>query len=46
LIVLAEGRVLADGPVDQVTRIDHPWIRSYFSIRTMVGAEDTPAHGS
>ncbi len=41
LIVLAEGRVLADGPVREVIGIDHPWIRSYFSIRTMVGA-----HGS
>ena len=36
LIVLADGRVLADGPVAEVTQIDHPWIQSYFSIRTMV----------
>jgi phospholipid/cholesterol/gamma-HCH transport system ATP-binding protein len=46
LIVLAEGHVLADGPVGEVMRIDHPWIQSYFSIRTMIGAEDAPAHGS
>lgn len=37
LIVLAEGKVLADGPVADVARLDHPWIRSYFSIRTMIG---------
>ena len=36
LIVLAEGRVLADGPVHEVIRGEHPWIRSYFSVRTMV----------
>jgi phospholipid/cholesterol/gamma-HCH transport system ATP-binding protein len=42
LIVLADGRVLADGPVAEVTQIEHPWIRSYFSIRTMVrGSGDT-----
>jgi len=46
LIVLAEGHVLADGPVGEVMRIDHPWIQSYFSIRTMIGAEGAPAHGS
>jgi phospholipid/cholesterol/gamma-HCH transport system ATP-binding protein len=46
LIVLAEGRVLADGPVAEITRIDHPWIQSYFSIRTMVGAAGGSAHGS
>ncbi|MGE5339814.1 MAG: ABC transporter ATP-binding protein [Gemmatimonadota bacterium] len=46
LIVLANGRVLADGPVHEVTRIDDPWIRSYFSIRTMVSAEGPGAHGS
>jgi phospholipid/cholesterol/gamma-HCH transport system ATP-binding protein len=36
LIVLAEGKVLADGPVREVSQIDHPWIRSYFAIRTML----------
>ena len=46
LIVLAEGRVLADGPVGEVTRFDHPWIQSYFSIRTMVAAEGASVHGS
>jgi len=38
LIVLQEGLVLADGPVSEVMHVDHPWIRSYFSIRTMVTA--------
>lgn len=36
LIVLADGRVLADGPVDEVIRTDHAWIREYFAIRKMV----------
>jgi phospholipid/cholesterol/gamma-HCH transport system ATP-binding protein len=35
LIVLAEGRVLADAPPAEVVRIDHPWIHSYFAVRTM-----------
>jgi phospholipid/cholesterol/gamma-HCH transport system ATP-binding protein len=42
LIVLADGRVLADGTVAEVTRIEHPWIQSYFSIRTMVAAGSGP----
>ena len=46
LIVLANGRVLADGPVHDVTCIDDPWIRSYFSIRTMVSTEGPGGHGS
>lgn len=33
IIVLGEGRVLADGTVSQVRRVEHPWIRSYFSAR-------------
>ncbi|MFN9212670.1 MAG: ABC transporter ATP-binding protein [Betaproteobacteria bacterium] len=37
LIVLADGRVLADAPPAEVVRIDHPWIRAYLSGRTMVG---------
>lgn len=31
VIVLHDGRVIADGPVPQVARMDHEWIRSYFS---------------
>ncbi len=37
VIVLARGTVLADGPVREVMEVDDEWIRSYFSIRTMVG---------
>lgn len=33
VIVLGEGQVLADGPVDVVSKLDHPWIKSYFSAR-------------
>lgn len=36
VIVLARGKVLADGPVKEVVEVDDEWIRSYFSIRTMV----------
>ena len=46
LIVLAEGKVLADGPVAEVSRLPHPWIRSYFSIRTMVDASPLRTDGS
>ncbi len=32
-IALSAGKVIADGPVDQVVRSEHPWIREYFSAR-------------
>ncbi len=32
-IVLGEGKVLADGTVDAVSKVAHPWISSYFSAR-------------
>jgi phospholipid/cholesterol/gamma-HCH transport system ATP-binding protein len=35
-IALSEGQVIADGPVDAVMKIDHPWIRDYFSSRAAV----------
>jgi phospholipid/cholesterol/gamma-HCH transport system ATP-binding protein len=35
-IALSEGQVIADGPVDAVMKIDHPWIRDYFSARAAV----------
>ena len=33
VIVLAGGKVIADGRVDEVKTLDDPWIRSYFSAR-------------
>jgi phospholipid/cholesterol/gamma-HCH transport system ATP-binding protein len=39
VIVLAGGRVRADGPVDEVTRVDDPWVREYFSVRRMAHTE-------
>lgn len=35
LIVLARGKVLADGTVAQVVDVDDEWVRSYFSVRRM-----------
>jgi len=32
IIVLDGGKVLADGPLKEVQDVDHPWIRSYFSV--------------
>jgi phospholipid/cholesterol/gamma-HCH transport system ATP-binding protein len=34
VIVLHDGKVIADGPVDQVAELDHDWIRNYFSAHT------------
>ena len=31
VIVLHGGKVIADGPVEEVAKVDHEWIRSYFS---------------
>ena len=36
VIVLAQGRVRADGPVREVMHVDDPWVRSYFAVRTML----------
>ena len=33
LLVLARGRVLADGTVKEVMAVDDAWIREYFSVR-------------
>jgi phospholipid/cholesterol/gamma-HCH transport system ATP-binding protein len=33
VIVLSRGKVIADGPVHAVRRLEHPWIRDYFSAR-------------
>jgi phospholipid/cholesterol/gamma-HCH transport system ATP-binding protein len=29
-VVLGAGKVIADGPVDRVRAVDHPWLRQYF----------------
>jgi phospholipid/cholesterol/gamma-HCH transport system ATP-binding protein len=36
VVVLARGRVIADGPVREVAALDDPWIRSYFAVRRTV----------
>ncbi len=33
VIVLHEGKIIADGQVGEVARTEHPWIRSYFASR-------------
>lgn len=38
LIVLAQGKVLADGPLSEVLALDDPWLREYFSVRRDTGA--------
>jgi phospholipid/cholesterol/gamma-HCH transport system ATP-binding protein len=51
VVVLGNGKVLADGTVDEVMAFDDPWIQSYFSsrqsqqarIRSGDPAADTPA---
>lgn len=35
VIVLFEGKVIADGPVREVARVQHEWIRSYFDTRAV-----------
>ena len=32
-IALSQGKVIADGPIAEVMRSDHPWIQEYFSAR-------------
>lgn len=31
VVVLYDGKVIADGPVDEVAQVEHEWIRAYFS---------------
>ena len=42
IIVLGEGKVLADGTIEEILRSDNQWIKSYFSVRTMVDANGEP----
>ena len=30
-VVLGAGKVIAEGPVDSVRAVDHPWLRQYFA---------------
>ena len=39
LIVLARGKVLADGTLPEVMAVGDPWIGEYFSVRRMAGRE-------
>jgi len=38
IIVLGNGKVVADGTLDEVTSVDDAWIRSYFSVRATFAA--------
>ncbi len=40
IIVLGKGKVVADGTIDEITAVDDPWIRSYFSVRAMISSEE------
>ncbi len=42
VIVLHDGSVIADGPVEEVAQTDHEWIRSYFMCTPRAGMN--PAH--
>jgi phospholipid/cholesterol/gamma-HCH transport system ATP-binding protein len=42
IVVLARGKVLADGKARDVIEVDDPWIQSYFSVRTMVSGSPGP----
>lgn len=36
IVVLGGGRVIADGDLDAVTRVEDPWIQSYFASRRVL----------
>jgi phospholipid/cholesterol/gamma-HCH transport system ATP-binding protein len=36
IVVLGDGKVVADGPAAEVMQVDDPWIQSYFSSRRTV----------
>jgi phospholipid/cholesterol/gamma-HCH transport system ATP-binding protein len=31
IAVLAEKRVLVEGPIEEMTKVDHPWVQEYFT---------------
>jgi phospholipid/cholesterol/gamma-HCH transport system ATP-binding protein len=33
VLVLGDGKLLADGPVEEVARVDDPWVQEYFHSR-------------
>jgi len=39
-IVLAGGKVIADGSVKDVMQVDDPWLQSYFRLRTMLEGKE------
>jgi phospholipid/cholesterol/gamma-HCH transport system ATP-binding protein len=41
VIVLSAGKVIADGRVDAVMKLDEPWIRNYFSARAPAAREES-----
>jgi phospholipid/cholesterol/gamma-HCH transport system ATP-binding protein len=40
IVVLGRGRVVADGTLESVVRVDDPWIQSYFSSRATLPARE------
>ena len=51
IVVLGNGKVMADGTAEQVMAVDDPWIQSYFSSRQAVppaapSALQAPSHGA
>jgi phospholipid/cholesterol/gamma-HCH transport system ATP-binding protein len=52
IVVLGQGRVIADGSLAEITAVDDPWIQSYFSSRASLPAphptktENSPDDGA
>ncbi|MCX7213897.1 MAG: ATP-binding cassette domain-containing protein [Burkholderiales bacterium] len=52
IVVLGQGRVIADGSLAEITAVDDPWIQSYFSSRASLPAphptktENSPRDGA
>lgn len=43
VVVLGRGQVIADGTLDEVVRVDDPWIQSYFASRAAPPVRDPAA---